>query len=300
MNRRRTLIGVATLVFGASGFVASGAFSTGSQGSLGDNWIQVAGTDQAVSFESPQQIDAGDGSDGTGGGEGDGTDNEETDTDGEDQPNGGTDEPADEQTDTNEDTQDTTGDGTAGGGGGDGDTGGDGTVTTRVQVVTNPDNPGNAVNGSGSASWNGTVIPDSSVRGTPEGFFRGVTAENVNSDATSTIGRLTNGYPNGEVAFIIANVGPAESANPTGAVSLTATLFADGDVLETDQLRFPYRVVDTSGATVARGRNLFSAAGVTLADGHVIEVVILVDTNSGDDALEQIETIQFTATGVGS
>ena len=311
MNRRRALIYIGTLAFGASGFVASGAFSTGSQGSLGDNWIQVAGTDQAISFESPQQIDVGDGSSGDGAdggedtnggegtGDGDGTnDDDGTDdgtNDGEEQTDDGTDGETDEQ------PQDETEEGT-GGDGGDGDGGDDGgeTVTTRVQVVTDPNNPGNAVNGTGSASWSGQIVASEVVRGTSDGFFRGVRARDVNQNATSTVGRLDNGYPNGEVAFIVANVGPAESGDPTGSVSVTATLFADGSVLETDQLRFPYRVVDSSGATVARGQNLFSAGGVTLADGHVIEVVIVVDTTDGDDDLERLDTLQFTATGVGS
>jgi hypothetical protein len=286
MNRRRALIYIGTLAFGASGVVASGAFSTGSQGSLGDNWIQVAGTDQAVSFGSPQQVDVGDGSSGEGteGSEGDTTD------DGTNDGGGQTDDGTDENPQDNPDNN--------GGDDGGDDSGETGTV--RVQVVTDPNNPGNAVNGDGSATWNGTIVASSAVRGTSDGFFRGVTAENVNRNATSTVGRLENGYPNGEAAFIIANVGPAESGDPTGSVSVTATLFADGAVLETDQLRFPYRVVDTDGATVARGENLFSAGGVTLADGHVIEVVIVVDTTDGDDDLEQLDTLRFTATGVGS
>lgn len=296
MNRRRVLIYIGTLAFGASGFVASGAFSTGSQGSLGDNWIQVAGTDQAVSFQSPQQIDVGDGSSGDGADGGGGTGDEGTNgddgtddgtNDGGEQTDVGTDGGIDEQ------PQNDTGDGTGGDGGGE-------PVTTRVQVVTDPNNPGNAVNGTGSASWGGQIVASEVVRGTSDGFFRGVRARDVNQNATSTVGRLDNGYPNGEAAFIIANVGPTESGDPTGSVSVTATLFADGAVLETDQLRFPYRVVDTDGTTVTRGENLFSAGGVALADGHVIEVVIVVDTTDGDDDLERLDTLQFTATGVGN
>ena len=302
MNRRRALIYIGTLAFGASGFVASGAFSTGSQGSLGDNWIQVAGTDQAISFESPQQIDVGDGSSGDGADGGEGTDDGGTNgddgtNDGGEQTDDGTDDGADGGTD--EQPQDADNE-TGGGGGDDGVDDGGETVTTRVQVVTDPNNPGNAVNGTGSASWSGQIVASEVVRGTSDGFFRGVRARDVNQNATSTVGRLQDGYPNGEAAFIVANVGPAESGDPTGSVSVTATLFADGAVLETDQLRFPYRVVDTDGTTVVRGENLFSAGGVTLADGHVIEVVIVVDTTDGDEDLERLDTLQFTATEVGS
>jgi len=39
-----------TLAVGAAGFVGSGVFNVGSQRSLGDNRIQVAGTNQTVSF----------------------------------------------------------------------------------------------------------------------------------------------------------------------------------------------------------------------------------------------------------
>lgn len=300
MNRRRALIYIGTLAFGASGVVASGAFTTGSQGSLGDNWIQVAGTDQAVSFESPQQVDGGAGSDGDG--EGDDDSDEETTDNSEGESDDGSDEgqPDDEAADDSEETDEQDEDSQDDGGGGDDDDGESETGTTRVQVVTAPDNPGNAVNGGGSATWDGTIVASSAVRGTGDGFFRGVTAEDVNRNATSTIGYLQDGYPNGSVAFIIANVGPEEEGAQTGSVGVTATLFADGAVLETDQLRFPYRVVDSDGAAVARGENLFTAGDVTLADGHVIEVVIVVDTNDGDEDLERLDTLQFTATGVGS
>jgi len=318
MNRRRTLIGIATLVFGASGFVASGAFTTSSQGSRGARWVQVAGTNQAVSL-SPQQIEELEGSGGSEGDEsgsegttdtdGDGTDGDDTtdgdggtDTDGNDG-TGDTDDGDTDDGDTDDgDTDDgDTDDGdTDDGDTDDGDTDdGSQTVTTRVQVVTAPDNPGNDINNGRSAQWNGTVIESDVVRGTSDGFFRGFTAETVNKNAVSTVGRLQGGYPNGEVAFLIANVGPEEAGSPTGPVSLTATLFGDGSVLKTDQLRFPYRVVGSDGATISRGENLFSTGGVTLADGHVIEVVIVVDTTDDDD-LERIDNIRFTATGVGS
>jgi len=282
-NRRRTLIGLGTLVFGASGLVASGAFTTASQGSLGAGWVQVAGTNQAVRFASPEQLAGLEASDGSGDDEtgSEGT----TDSDGDGATGG------DDGTDTNDGT----------GGGGDDETDDDdGEVAIRVQVVTDPNNAGNAVNGSGSATWNGTIVPSSVVRGTVDGFFRGLRATDANKNAVSTVGRLQDSYPNGDVAFIIANVGPAEDGDPTGSVSVNATLFADEDVLETDQLRFPYRVVDDSGTTVSRGVNLFSAGGVTLADGHVIEVVIVIDTRNGDTELEQIDNIRFTAIGVGS
>ena len=274
------LIVLATLVFGASGSIASGAFTTSSQGSLSDAWVQVIGTNLAVN-PSLQQGEANGGSDGAGG--------DETGSE-------GTTDTAGDDTDDNEaaETEDEAG------GEDSGTDGDDPTGTIRVQVVTEPGNTGNAVNGAGSATWNGTIVPSSVVRGTSDGFFRGLNATNVNKNAVSTVGRLQDGSPNGEVAFIIANVGPEEQGGPTGSATVTATLFDDDGVLETNQLRFPYRVVDIGGATVARGANLCSADGVRLADGHVIEVVIVADTTDGDDDLNRIDQLQFSATGVGS
>jgi hypothetical protein len=63
-NRRRTIIAVTALTFGAAGFVSSGALTVGSQGSLGDNWIQVAGTEQSVTFSSLGQVGGEDSSSG--------------------------------------------------------------------------------------------------------------------------------------------------------------------------------------------------------------------------------------------
>ena len=51
-RNRRIIIGFATAVLGASGFVASGAVDVKEGGSLGDNWIQVAGVEQSVTFSS--------------------------------------------------------------------------------------------------------------------------------------------------------------------------------------------------------------------------------------------------------
>ncbi|WP_185903298.1 hypothetical protein [Halonotius terrestris] len=307
-NRRRMLIGIGALAVGASGFVASGAFSLGSDGSLGDDWVQVEGTNQAVSF-NPTQSQTGDGSTGGGGGGGDGGDDstdgdttdEETDSE-EEQPTEEEEQPPEEeQTEeeqpTEEEEQPPEEEQTEEEQTDDSDTETE-TLTTRVQVVTDPNNSSNAVNGSGSARWNGTVFDTDLVLGTSEGFFRGVAAENVNANAVSTIGDTdTNGYPNGRVAFIIANVGP-EGGGPGATVRVSGQLFADGEAISTDQLRFPYRVVDNDGNAVSRGGNLLSGSGVRLQNSHVIEVVIVIDTRGGVDDLERIDNLRFTAEGV--
>lgn len=72
-----------SIVFGASCFVASGAFTTRSERSFGDNWVQVEGTGQTVAISPVRtasdaevsEVDAsigGGGDNGEGGGEDDG------------------------------------------------------------------------------------------------------------------------------------------------------------------------------------------------------------------------------------
>ena len=290
-NRRRTLIGLGSVVFGASGFVASGAFSFGSEGSLGDSFVQVEGTNQAVEFNTPQLTDEAAVSEG-----GEGSGSEGDDSGGSDESADGTtgsDENTDEEQ-TQEDPQEDTG------GGGDGGGGGGQTPSTRVQVVTDPNNSGNAVNTGGSASWNGKIIASEAIHETADGFFGGITAENMNSNALFTVGELQGKYPGEQVAFIIANVGPAGNQAQSAPVDIIASQFADGQVVNTDQLRFSYKVVDNTGTTTARGENLFSAGSVRLAEGDIIETVVVIDTRSGDNDLKNLDTIRFTATGANN
>lgn len=287
LDRRRTLIGMSTLVFGASGFVASGAFTTGSEGSLGDNWIQVAGTDQAVSFESAQQVNIEDGSDGDGGDSEESPDSSEsTAPDDEDAQNAANEEAQQEEETNNENAGDQPEENPP--------------ITTRVQVVTEPDNSGNTVNNNGLVTWDGTVADSTAVLGTEDGFFRGLRDQNLNKQATTKIGIVTeDGYPDDLVAFIIANAGSSE-ANPGGTVvNLAVRLLNDDTVVETDQLRFPYRVVNNSGNTTSRGTNLLNSE-INLAVGEIIEVVVIFDTHAGTNDIETISTIEFSATGVNN
>jgi hypothetical protein len=289
MNRRRTLIGIAALVFGASGTVISGSFSTSSQGSLGDNWIQVAGINQVVSRTSPQQISAEDSSDSEGNSDSSTSEGATTENS---QSNDGDDvEQSDEEESEDGNQQDDAG-----------SDDGDEPVTTRVQVVTDPSNPENAVNTGGSALWNGKIVDSEAIFETTDGFFGGITAENINSDAKFTIGELDGEYPGERVAFIIANVGSDENRSQSSLADISASLFADEELIQTDQLRFSYRIVDDTGTTVVRGENLFSTGSVRLAEGEIIEIVVVIDTRNGDDYdnLESIDTIQFTATGINT
>ncbi|MFB6293959.1 MAG: hypothetical protein ABEH60_06830 [Halonotius sp.] len=276
MNRRRTLIGLGTIVFGASGFVASGAVTLGSEGSLGDNWVQVEGTNQAIDL-SPVQTDTGEqGSEGGDGSIGIDPGTQNSDGGGETGGDGGGDDD----------------DSTGGGGGGE-------SPSTRVQVITDPNNLGNAVNTGGPVTWNGSIGGDAVIAETSDGFFQGLKDENLNRQGTTVYGTLSgggSGYPTTPV-FIIANVGPQDGGTPGTAVSVSTALY-DGDTeVTTDQIRFPYRAVDASGTTFARGSDLFDSA-VTLSVGDVIEVAVIFDTNGGSAEFENVDTIRFSAIGV--
>lgn len=284
-NRRRTLIGLAALAFGASGAVASGAFSQGSQGSLGDGWIQVAGTDQTVTFSSLGQINPG----GSGGeatdGEGDGG-SEGTSGDGE---NGG---------DTGGDgtNDDTTGGGTSGDGSAGDDTGGGGSgPSTSVEVLVDP-SATNGVNSGGPARWGGSIFKTKHVTGTADGYLRGIRNDEVNANATTKIGILNDDSPGDDVVFIIANVGSEETTSVAPPVTVTMQLLSNSEVLTTSQIQFPYRVLDTDQNTVSSGQDLATAGGIELGTGEIIEVVIMFDTSDGASGLELLSNIQFFAT----
>ena len=99
--------------------------------------------------------------------------------------------------------------------------------------------------------------------------------------------------------FISANGGPEDSGNPGTAVSVSTALYNSETEITTDQLRFPYRAVDASGTTFARGSDLFDSA-VTLGVGDVIEVAVVFDTNGGSKAVENVDSIRFSAIGVNT
>lgn len=303
-KRRRLVILLGSLSVGTSGFVASAAFSFGSQGSLGDNWVQVEGTDQAVDL-NPTQTQVGEESNGgEGNADGDGNTNDNSDEEDqseaeEDQEEGGNETEVEEETNTTveepvddaeadpeEDTTDDTDNESSSG------------QVTRVQVISEPNNDGNAVNTNGPAQWNGSVFQTDLVLDTTDGFFRGLSVEGLNRNAVSKIGALnSSGYPDGRAAFIIANVGP-EGNGPGGTVFISGKLYFNGEPLSTDQLRFPYRVVAPEGSVLSKGLDLFAETGVTLPNGHIIEVAIVFDTRSGVNEVEQIDNLRFSAIGV--
>jgi hypothetical protein len=170
-----------------------------------------------------------------------------------------------------------------------------------VQVVTEPSNPGNAVNAGGRVTWNGTINSDGEIVTTPDGFFGGITDPNLNSNATTvTAGSVTNsGYLDDSAAFIIANVGPEGGGTPAVPVAVSTTLLDGDTTVNTDQLRFPYRVVGTDGSTTSRGTDLFDSS-VELSVGAVIAVAVVFDTNGGSNEIESVDTIRFSAERVST
>ena len=291
-NRRRTLIGVAALVFGASGTVASGAFTIDSQGGLGDNWVQVAGTDQSVTFDSPEQVTVGDESSGDTSAESDDEDEGEESSEGT----------ADDGTESDDDTEgeetdsDTTDEGTSGDGStDDGTDGDDPSVSTTVEVLVDP-SASNGLNSGGPASWDGSIFETEYVTGTDDGYLDGIRNNELNQNATTKLGTLNDRPPGDEVVFVVANIGPEDTTNTAPPVTVTLRLLFDGGEPDPDQIRFPYRVLNTNEEITSTGDNLAAAGGIELDTGELIEVVIVFDTTDGSKTLERLSGIQFFAT----
>ena len=286
-NRRRTLIALAAVTFGASGAVASGAFTTSSEGSLGDGWVQVVGTDQTVSFSSIETENQGSSE---GAGEGGGAGEDDAGSEGTTGDEAGNNDAADDQT----------GGGTTGGGTNSDDStddntgGGDPAASTSVEVLVDP-SAANGVNSGGPARWGGSIFETKYVTGTPDGYLRGIRNDEVNQNATTRIGALSDTPPGDNVVFLIANVGAEETTNRSLLVNVTMRLFPD-EVSSTDQIRFPYRVLDTDQNSISSGDNLATANPIELATGEIIEVVMILDTSDGARELEQLSDIQFFAT----
>ena len=302
MRRRNTLIGIGTLVFGASGFMASGAFSLGSQGSAGREWIQVAGTDQSFHRGSSQDGTASDESSSADDGSQDDSDtedgddetsesdddSEEADDDGEDD-DAGEDDDSDEEDDGDDDDDD------------DDDSPPDDppddSPETRIQVVVDPTNTGNAV---GAIGWNGQLAESSLLDSTAQGFLRGISVENANRNAVSSIGLVdAAGYPADRAAFVVANVGdPADPGTGGHSVGMELQLRdADGAIVApAPQLTFPYRVVSAGGPSGIRGHDL-ATDRVDLGVGELIEVVVRVDSRTGIEQATQVGQLQFTGGG---
>jgi hypothetical protein len=289
IKRRRMVIGIGTLALAASGFVASGAYRVGSEGSLGDNWIQVSGASQAVSFNSPQPIDVGDstGSEGTESSEGVG--------DGGGAGGG-------------DDTGAGGGDDTGAGGGSDDDS--DESLTSQLEVIVDPTGD-NIVDPSGVPLTDGALIPWAGsihktplTRGTENGLLKGIKSDKINNNAVTQYGTFSSTVPGDDVVFIIANGGSGESDISLPPVDILMRLYSSDspEPIESDQIRFPYRIVDSDRSITSTGNDLSdpSTGSVELATGEVIEVIVEFDTTEGASDFDIFSELRFFATGEDS
>lgn len=326
MQRRNMLIGLGTIVLGTSGFIASGAFNFGSEGSVGSEWVQVAGVDEVVAAEETDQ-DAtvgtgGDGGGDDGGPDGGGSDENDEDGAGDDEEEDETTEtptpsptptptstptptptPTTTSTPTSEPTSTPTPSSPSSGG-----SDSDSETETRVQVVTDPSRPGNLVD---SLGWHGRMTGSEFVVGDSDGFFERFSVGNTNRNAVSRVGIVdSKGYPSNRIAFLVGNVGDPETPGLNGhAVDVELQLLDENgtDLGAPEQLNFPYRVVDPNGQNPidSRGHDLLEDT-VSLPVGLVIEVIIEIDsrTDFGDTAeieatFDAIEWLQFAADSAG-
>ncbi len=176
--------------------------------------------------------------------------------------------------------------------------------TTQVQVVSDPDNSDNPINVSGGVEWSGQMTRSDIIETDPNGFFAGFSVENANRNAVSRIGTVgSNGYPTSSdrIAFLVANIGDPENRGQSGPpVDVGVRLVdADGDNVQTDQLRLPYRVLNEDGQATETGTNLVGET-VRLSVGSIIEVVIEIDSTDGTEDIERVGSLQFSAQGVNN
>lgn len=173
----------------------------------------------------------------------------------------------------------------------------------QVQVVADPGNTGNAINVSGGVEWSGQMTRSEIIETNQDGFFAGFSIENANRNAVSRIGTVgSNGYPRSSdrIAFLVANVGdPDDRGQDSPPVDVGVRLVdADGNNVQTDQLRLPYRVLNKGGSTES-GRNLVGET-IRLSVGSIIEVVIEIDSTDGTEEIERVGSLQFSAQGVNN
>lgn len=329
MRRRNTLIGLGTLVFGASGFIASGAFEFGSQGAAGDNWVRVAAVEGGpvdgdhVAVDDIRDAD----------------DDEQT----RDDPNYYILRTA--TAGRGDITIVPAADGSTGSGtysyipdrevrlradpgqnfdfvewSGDID---DGDAQAReitlvmdtdrhvtavferadpsrmIQVIADPDTTGNFV-GDETITWSGRMTDSEMIAGDDDGKFIAFSADGTNRNAISRIGVVENERPVDRFAFLVVNAGDPDDPDRDGPDIEIAARLLDGDggdVGSSEQIRIPYRVVSPGDSTVGGGRDLL-VDRVIVPVGHVIETAIVIDARRGTDRIEAAKRLEFGYTAV--
>jgi hypothetical protein len=170
-------------------------------------------------------------------------------------------------------------------------------------VITDPDDDGNALNTAPALQWSGRMAGSETVEGTRDGLFDRFSVANANRDAVSRVGLVDDsGIPRDRFAFLVANVGNLDRPGRGGGSVDVSVALLDGEgesIGSTPQFNLPYRVVTPGGAVVESGRDLVEDA-VRLSTAQIAEVVIEVDSRTGIDDVERIETMYFVSQPPGN
>lgn len=224
MKRRRMLTGLGTLVFGASGFMASGAADIGNIGSSGgEGWVRL---------DEPDIVDP----------------DAPSDDDDPDRPTG----------------------------------------EVRVQLVTDP--AGGGSNRVGRLSAAPRTVRSNNLRSEENGFLDGLNLSDLSPGAVTTVGRINDDIATEPVGFLVANVGGVGQGGRRGqAVTIRLDLVsADGTVVETDAIRFAWRIDDQR-----RGTDMLGST-IELAPREVIGVTIVADGRENTGAVDAIDRMRVT------
>ena len=321
-----------TIVFGGSGFIASGAFQFGSEGSEGNQWVRVAAAEQAVEVtdEDEAVVEDADDSDVD-----DADDDAEPDVDDLEEPEfyrltlevigertvsvnpsadrstTGIEQPYIPGREVTLTVDDADGPWFHEWQGDIDDADPEATEITVVmdqdrhviavfdqprrsllQIITNPHTSGNLVSDHPDIRWEGEMTGSNMLIGDENGLLERFAIDNANRNAISRIGRVDgNGRPAGRYAFLVINGGDPEQPGDAGIpVRVEMRLYAaDGtDIGETNQIRIPYQILDAGGSMVGSGNDLLQEAP-ELEVGHIIQTVIVIDSTTGTDVVEQAD-----------
>jgi len=132
----------------------------------------------------------------------------------------------------------------------------------------------------------------------------GIGSDKINKKAVTQYGTFDATVPGDDVVFIIVNGGSADNDTSLPAVNVTMRLYGDDNPgpIDPDQIRFPYRVLDSDRTVTATGSDLSdSSESIVLATGEVIEVIVVFDTtDSATDSapdLKDLSEVRFFANG---
>lgn len=166
-----------------------------------------------------------------------------------------------------------------------------------IEMLSNPSRPGNNFDSKKLEANDIDVVDSDRVGFTDKGYFNSLSLVGLNERSRSKIGRFNDkGFPNGDSALIIANLGDIDGNTIGEAVVINSNLYNRDGVLDSSELLFPYRVVNLDTGNVrSKGRNLFDDT-VAIEYNEIIEICIIIDLiseNTSLDSLKSVSSIQF-------